>query len=237
MRLGWENPIGKMMERPTGRNDAGEWEYQRGPVVGVVKDYHFRSLHQTIDPLVLFWEPSYISYYFIKLKPAQRSEMIAYLEEEWSSVAPVYPFDYFFLDETFTAMYRAESRLSALVRAFAILAIFIACLGLFGLAAYEMERRTKEVGIRKVLGASSSGLLLRFSRQFLWLVGVAFLLAVPLTWYLMDRWLENFAYQIQLGAGVFLLAGGIALLTAWLAIAYHAWLAARSNPVEALRYE
>ena len=152
-------------------------------------------------------------------------------------MVPELPFEYSFLDERFDGVYASERKLGTIFTVFCSLAIFIACLGLFGLAAYTAEQRTKEIGVRKVLGASVGSLVLLFSRDFTKLVLVALLIAVPVSYVIMNRWLEDFAYRITLGASTFLMAGGIALLIAWLTIGFQSVRAAVANPVDSLRNE
>jgi putative ABC transport system permease protein len=146
-------------------------------------------------------------------------------------------FQYSFLDEDFDQLYRAEARLSELLGYFSGIAIFIACLGLFGLAAFTAERRTKEIGVRKVLGATAPGIVALLSKDFLKLVGIAFVVAAPVAWFAMNRWLEGFAYRIEIGPWVFVLAGALALVIALLTVSYQALKAALADPVRALRYE
>ena len=159
------------------------------------------------------------------------------MESVFKEFNPEYPFEYHFLDQTFESMYKGEMVIGRLARVFAAIAIFISCLGLLGLSSFTAEQRTKEIGIRKVLGAPVSSLVILLSRDFTWLVLVAFALAAPLAWYFMNDWLENFAYHTNMGIGVFLLAGGLALLIAWLTISYQSLKAASVSPVKSLRSE
>lgn len=234
--LGWENPIGKELNMTY--YFRGEVE-KTGRVIGVVKDFNYNSLHQAVDPLLLHMAPNtyYNDYLSLKIHPENVSETLAFLEKEWIAFNPDRPFEYQFLDETFAKLYESESRLNQLFMFFSLLAVIIACLGLFALASFTCERRTKEIGVRKILGASTSNIVLMLSNQFTRLVLLAFLLSIPLSWFALQRWLENFAYQTKVGWGIFLLAGGLAIAIAFLTISYHTLKVALANPVKALRYE
>jgi putative ABC transport system permease protein len=159
------------------------------------------------------------------------------IEESWEEVAGGAPFNYTFVDQAVDNQYRQEQRLSQIVLFGSILAIVIACLGLFGLASLMIVRRTKEIGVRKVLGASSSNIVLLVNKEFTKLVGIAFFIAVPIVWYFMSRWLQNFAYRIDIGLGIILLAGISAMVVAWLTVSYQSIKATLVNPVESLRSE
>jgi putative ABC transport system permease protein len=159
------------------------------------------------------------------------------LKEKWKELFPRRSFDYFFLDDFFASQYRAEEKLGYSVLCFSLLAIFIGCLGLFGLASFTSEQRTKEVGIRKVLGASVSSIVRHLSKEFMLLVVIANIIAWPIAYFAMNRWLENFAYRIEIGWPVFVLSGAVALVISILTVSYQAIKAAVANPVEALRYE
>ncbi|WKN41008.1 ABC transporter permease [Tunicatimonas pelagia] len=205
-------------------------------VVGVVEDFHYSTLRQKIMPMVMIMGNS-ISALSLRVQPEQVTATIAALEDQWNRFQPDLPFEYSFLDERFDNIYQAEQRLGTIFTIFCSLAIFIACLGLFGLAAYTAEQRTKEIGIRKVMGASVSSLVVSFSKDFTKLVLVALLVAIPTAYFLMNQWLADFAYRISLGASTFIIAGGIALLIAWLTISFQSIRAAVANPVDSLRNE
>jgi ABC-type antimicrobial peptide transport system permease subunit len=164
-------------------------------------------------------------------------EVLSGIEENWKATYPEGLFDYNFLDESIASFYKEEKRMSQILTIFAIIAIFISCLGLYGLASFMAAKRTKEVGIRKVLGASVQQIVMLFSKEFVWLVVIAFVLATPLTWYFMHQWLQNFAYQIDLNIGLFLLAGCASLLIALITVSYRSLKTAMANPVESLRNE
>jgi hypothetical protein len=226
-QMGLQSPVGKRFSA----HDV------TGTIVGVAKDFHFKSLHEPIEPMVLFVSPNWRSRVYVKLKPGYEAAAVAACEKVWKTFNPSYPFTYRFLDENFDRMYRAEQRTGQLFRYFAGIAIFIACLGLFGLAAYTAEQRVREIGIRKVLGASVSSLVTMLSREFVVLVVISFGLAVPLGWYLMNGWLSGFAYRIGLSWWIFALAGGLAGVIALLTVSFQSVKAALANPVKSLRSE
>jgi ABC-type antimicrobial peptide transport system permease subunit len=226
-QMGLQSPVGK---RFAAHNVTGT-------IVGVAKDFHFKSLHEPIEPMVLFVSPNWRGQAYVKIKPGYEAAAVAACAKVWKAFNPSYPFAYRFLDENFDRMYRAEQRTGQLFRYFAGIAIFIACLGLFGLAAYTAEQRVREIGIRKVLGASVSSLVTMLSREFVVLVAVSFGLAVPLGWYLMNGWLSGFAYRIPLSWWIFVLAGGLAGVIALLTVSFQSVKAALANPVKSLRSE
>ncbi len=203
---------------------------------GVVKDFHFASMHEAIDNLVIFPD-TWGNTVLVKLSGEDISGTLAFLEQKWGVLAAHRPFTYHFLDEELGAMYRAESQTSSLITTFAGLAIFLACLGLFGLASYTIIQRTKEIGIRKVLGASAAGLVGLLSQDFLKLVGISLVAAAPIAWYFMNRWLDGFAYHISLGWQFFAVAAVTAVCVAFLAVSFQSLRAALANPVESLRNE
>jgi len=213
-------------------------------VVGVVEDFHFQPLHAAIEPLVLQLAPNSMvnangsfRHVVVRIRPGDVQGTLAFLEGTWKKHAGSAPFEYRFLDEELDQLYRAEMRLEGVFKTFSGLAIFIACLGLFGLASFTAEQRTKEIGIRKTLGASVISIVLLLSREFTWLVLAANLVAWPAAYFGMRKWLESFAYRVELGAELFVLGGIAALAVAWLTVSYQAVRAALTNPVEALRYE
>ncbi|MEK7729702.1 MAG: ABC transporter permease [candidate division KSB1 bacterium] len=206
-------------------------------VIGVVKDFHFKSLHENVGPLMLLLRPQSFQYLSLKIKPSNPTEVMAFVREKWSALLPGRPFEYFFLDEDYDKQYKAEERLGEIFSAFSFLAIVIAGLGLFGLVSFMAEQRTKEIGIRKVLGASIPGLVGLLSKDFVKFVFAAFVIATPVAYFAMNLWLQDFAYRIAIGWWVFALAGGMALLIALLTVSTQAIKAALANPVEALRYE
>ena len=206
-------------------------------IVGVVKDFHFKPIDTKIEPIVIALDPDDTNFMFIRVHPTGLSATLAYLEETWKTVIPDYPFEYNFLDEAYDRIYRAEENLGSLVNYFSVLAIFIACLGLFGLASFTAEQRSREIGIRKVLGASVPGLTVSMCREFIKLVVIANVLAWPIAYYALQNWLEGFAYRTDIDWGLFVLTGVLALVIATFTVSYQAVKAARANPVEVLRYE
>jgi len=228
--FGWEKALGK-------RFGFRREEVGTGQVIGVVKDFHFLSLHQEMQPLTIHLTENWMSYLSLKISTENIPRTIGFLKESWQKFSPNHPFDYFFLDGDFEKMYRSEMRLGKIFASFTALAIFIACLGLFGLASFTSEQRTKEIGVRKVLGASVSNIVILLSKDFSKWVFVASLIAWPVAYYAMSRWLQSFAYRISVGIWIFLLATILALLVAMATVSFKAIKAALANPVEALRYE
>ena len=226
--LGWQTALGKKLKRGSGTE---------GSIIGVVSDFHIGSLKQEIEPLVLPYLYRLPMYLAIRLHPDNVAEAISAVEETWKKLAPNQPFSYTFLDQDYARLYNREQQMSHVFQIFSGLAILIACLGLFGLAAFTTQQRTKEIGIRKILGASVSGIIYLLSKDFLKLVIIANIIAWPIAYYAMNQWLQGFAYRINLGISTFILSGLIALLIAILTVSYQAIKAARANPVEALRYE
>lgn len=209
----------------------------RSQVKGVVKDFHFSSLHESIEPLVIF-PSTWGNVLLVKMTGIGNLQQdLDQIQNTWESVAPHRPFSFHFLDEEFAQMYASENRTSELITTFSLLAIFLACLGLFGLASFNIVKRTKEIGIRKVLGASVSGLVGLLSKDFIRLVLVGVVIAGPLAFWVLQRWLDNFVYRIELHWGVILLAGFAAVVVALAAISWQSIRAALGNPVEALRSE
>lgn len=210
---------------------------KNGQVIGVVKDFHFKSLYDKMEPAVLQIYPEAYWKVAVKLKTASIGTTLTHVQGVWSKFSPDYPIEYNFLDESFDQMYKAEDKLKSLLCIFTAITVFVACLGLFGLAAYAAERRKKEIGIRKVLGASVEGIVLLLSKEFVKLVVVALLIASPLAWYAMNSWLEDFAYRIDLEWWIFALAGVLAILIALLTVSFQSIKAALMNPVKYLRSE
>ena len=228
----WEDPVGK-------RCSIDEHE---GVVIGIVEDFHFKSLYNQVEPLALrsLYKDGLASgagYISLKISSYDIQGTLKYLEDTWEKYSSYFPFQYDFLDETIDNVYRTEIRLSSSLTSFTIIAIFLACLGLFGLTSFTTEKRTKEIGIRKVLGASPKGIFLMLSRDIVLWVILATVAAFPLAYYSMCEWLKRFAYRTNIGLGTFVLATAISLLIALLAMSYRSVKAATSNPVDSLRYE
>jgi len=228
--MGWENPLQEKII-----NFNGEAP-QKMNVIGVVKDFNFESLKMNVRPLVLkFTKEGNILY--VRFAGETPDKVIATLNKSWNDIVPGEPLQYSFLDEDFDALFRAEQRLGTVFTVFTVVAIFIACLGLFGLAAFMAEQRTKEIGIRKVMGASLWSVTSLMSKEFAKLVIIAFALAIFPAYYVMDSWLEDFANRIEISVWVFAVSGISAFVIAWLTVSYQSLKAARVNPVKSLRYE
>lgn len=235
-KIGWKNPLGQEMEVTYYLENE---EIKKGRVIGVVRDFHYHSLRQEVKPIVMHILPNtyYNNYISVKVGGADISTTLGQLERDWKMFNPDRPFEFSFLDETFERLYHKEARLNILFLFFSLISVFIACLGLFALSSLTCEQRTKEIGIRKVLGASATHIVWLISNQFTRLVLIAFIIATPIAWYAVNRWLENFAYQTQIKPGVFLLAGVLAIFIALLTISFHTLRLAIANPAKTLRYE
>ncbi len=205
-------------------------------IIGVVKDFNFSSLREPVTPLALMLRADNQSISF-RINSANVPALISRVENKWKAMAPGQPFNYTFMDEDFNRIYQSEKQMGKIFISFAVFAIFIACLGLFGLVTYAAEQRTKEIGIRKVLGATVSNIVNMLSKDFLKLVIVSALLAFPVAWWAMNKWLQNYAYRITISWWVFLAAGCLAVLIALFTISFQAIKAAISNPVKSLRTE
>jgi ABC-type antimicrobial peptide transport system permease subunit len=228
--MGLKNPVGKNVKL----------DGQNMQIIGVIKDFHFESLHEAVKPLYISLAPSGGSDWYkimVKIQEGKERETIDRIEKFYTSYNPGFPFDFNFLDEAYQKQYNSEMRVAVLSRYFAGLAILISCLGLFGLAAFTAQRRQKEIGIRKVVGASVSNVIVMLSKDFLRLVLIAVLIAFPLSWWALSQWLNGFAYRIHIGPDVFLLAGASTLLVTFLTISFQAVKAALVNPIKSLRSE
>ena len=206
-------------------------------IVGVMKDFHFTSLRNEIKPFAFMKNPNHEFILTVKLSATNISSTTAQIEKKWKAFAPDMPFEYYFLDDTFSRLYQAEQRFSKIFLYATILAIVIACLGLFGLSAFTTEQRSKEIGIRKVLGASVTNIVTLLSKESVGLILVACLIAFPVAWYVMNQWLQDFAYRIDINWWVFIIAGVLALVIALGTISFQAIKAAIANPVKSLRTE
>lgn len=232
--LGWEDPIGKKINN---------WASKKGNfvVIGVIKDYHYESLHQEIRPQALFLSGGHYTnverYISVRLNTENISGTIKHIESKWKEFAPQMPFEYSFLDQDYDNLYMNERQTRKLFSIFSFLAIFIACLGLFGLASFIADQKTKEIGIRKVLGASVVKIVKNLNKSFLKWVLIANLIAWPIAWFAMNRWLENFAYRIGLSWWMFILAAVLAVFIALLTVSFQTVKAALKNPIDSIRYE
>jgi putative ABC transport system permease protein len=208
-----------------------------GPIIGLVDNFNFASLHDQIGPLVISQNPSWYSYLLFKIQPGDPTETLAFMKNTLQDIVPGMPFEYQFLDQEFDNLYKSEIKLSRIVSVFTVLAIFIACIGLFGLSAYDTMQRTKEIGVRKVLGSSALQIVVLFLKENIKLITIAMLIAIPSSYLIMGRWLQDFAYRIDIGISIIVIAVlsviGVTLLT----VTYHAIRTAFINPSETLRYE
>ena len=230
--MGLEDPVGK---------DLTVWR-RTCKIIGVVKDFHFNSLHHAIEPVILrIPNPDQMTLFYriisIRLAPGSIHENLSFIEKSWKSFYPSEPFDYYFVDEKLASGYNAEIRMGRIFKYFSFMAIFIACLGLYGLIAFTIEQKFKDIGVHKVLGASVPNIVYLISKNYLKWVVISNLIAWPVAWFAMNKWLENFAYRIGFSVWSFLLAGTAALLIALLTVSWQTIRAAMANPVEALKYE
>ncbi|HEY8784519.1 MAG TPA: ABC transporter permease [Mucilaginibacter sp.] len=226
--LGWtpEQAVGKEISK-----------YYSGRIKAVVKDFNFKSFHEPIGPLLIFLDHSQTQDLFVRITGANTASTIRGIEKIWKERVPERPFDYKFLDEDYDALYRTEQRTAGVFTTFSVLAILLACLGLFAVTAYAVVQRTKEIGIRKVLGATISNIILLISKDFLLLVIVATAIASPIAWYMSNKWLQDFAYRIAIHWWIFIAAGAASLIVAGLTVSIQALKAALANPVKSLRSE
>lgn len=224
--LGLESPVGKMFELG-----------QKGTIVGVVQDFHFSSLHQAIQPLVMRISPERFTHLILRTRSEGIPSTVRSLEDKWKKVMSGYPLEYGFIDESIDNLYRVEKRVGTIFGGFTLLSVFISCLGLFGLASFMAELRTREIAVRKVLGASVLGIVILFSKEFNKWVLLAAFFSWPIAYMVMDSWLANFAYRITIGSGPFIISAAMALVISQLTVSYQTIRAARSNPAESLKYE
>ncbi len=226
--FGFDSPAGKEFNVGTGTPAR---------ITGVVKDFHFRSLHEPIGPFVMDWNPNNLRVANVKISGNNTAGTIQHLRREWEKFSPAFPFEFAFLEEESGRLYQSEMRIATLFSSFAILAIIIACLGLYGLAAFVASQRTKEIGIRKAMGASVTGIMLMLSKDFARWVVIANIIAWPVSYYIITSWLENFPYRISPGPAIFILAAIIALLIAVVTVAGQSYRTANMNPANTLRDE
>jgi len=221
------NPIGQIIIPGNG---------EKGEIIGIIDDFHYRGLNYQQSPLLLFYTPDYLNYMNIKISSNLVGAMNE-IKDTWKEICPAFAFEYSFLDETYDLQYRSEKRFENLLFAFALMAVFIAGIGLFGLSVHSTEHRTKEIGIRKINGAREAEVIIMLSTDYMKWVAIAFIIATPVTFWTMQYWLKNFAYKTELSWWIFALGGIIALGIALLTVSWQSWRAATKNPVEALRYE
>ncbi len=231
-KFGWTDAIGKTFTVKFSKE-----QNKLMKVVGVVQDFHSASLHRHIEPLIIFNDVLRIQFLAVKILPKTLTQTMGLLKQKWQELVPNRPFDYFFLDTSLEAMYRAEEQLEHISLAFCLIATFVGGLGLFGLAAFIAEQRIKEIGIRKVFGASIPSIVQLLSHEFIILIVISNIIAWPAAYLGLDQWLQNFAYKAGIGWWTFLIAGALALVIALLTVSYQAIRAAMANPVTALKYE
>jgi putative ABC transport system permease protein len=224
--LDFKNPVGQTVTFAQG---------QKFNIIGVVKDFHFKSLHHKIGPLIMGIGASNV--FYVKMKHDNISSTIESIRKTFDSFKPVLPLNFHFLNEDFDNMYQAEQRINRIFSWFSFLAVIISCLGLIGLSLFMTERRTKEIGIRKINGAKSPEIFSLLSREYIMWVMISIIIACPVAWVAMNKWLQYFAYRIDISWWIFALAGVVALLIALFTVSWQSFRAARKNPVEALRYE
>jgi len=233
------DPIGKRIATfgGDGPDDVDRENLELRTVIGIVENFHFESLKENIGAVMIFLSKRPQGYATFRFQSKDTKAVIELLENKWKEMAPGQPFTYSFLDDSFGKMYAAETRLGKVFAIFAVFAIVIACLGLFALTAFTAEQRSKEIGIRKALGASVGGIVILLSKEFTKLVLISFVIASPVAWWAVSKWLQDYQYKIELGWTVFLLAGAAALLIAWLTMGFQSIKAAVENPVKSLRSE
>ena len=230
--FGWKNnPLGHTITHSEGNGVTSTYH-----VIGVVKDFHFQSLHEQITPLVMTLGTDWNNF-IVRTRTKDIAGLLSTLQHQWSSMTTESAFSYSFLDQRFDKTYRSEQNIGVILGIFSGLTIFVACLGLFGLATFTAAQRVKEIGIRKVLGADVTGLVTLLSKDFLKLVGIAFLIAAPVAWWAMNRWLQDFVYRAPISWWIFAATAALALLVALLTIGSQALRAATANPVKSLRAE
>jgi putative ABC transport system permease protein len=230
-KFGWDkNVLGRQIFRGHGKPN----KYK---VIGVVKDFHFKSLHEKISPVVFFLNEEPNQFIGIRIAPSDKKDALVYIENKWKQFNPDSPWEYTFLEEMLAEMYNVEDKLEKLIGIFALISIFISLLGIFGLSSFITEQLTREISIRKVFGASAGSIIYKLSKDFIRLVIIAFLIASPIAWYVMNYWLESFPYRISIQAAWLVMSGVFVMVVAELTMIFQALNAAYKNPVHALKYE
>jgi putative ABC transport system permease protein len=229
-QFGWASAIGKQM---AWKRDLNE----KKTVIGVIRDFHFRSLHERIEPLILQLRGSTFRIMYVKLRSENIEESLTLIRNTWKTIFPHRPFEFFFLEDDIDAMYKSEQKMGQLFRYASLLAVFIACLGLFGLVSFATEQRTKEIGIRKAIGATVTNIVLLLSREFLKWIVVANVIAWPVAYFIMDAWLRDFAYRAKMSVWLFVLSTVLAFVIALVTVSTQTVKAALANPIKTLRYE
>jgi putative ABC transport system permease protein len=230
--FGWRNPedaLGKRLQTGFGG--------RINPIIGVAKDFHYRGLQSEVEPLVMEFQPDIFRYITLSIEISNLKETLAFVESQWKTMFSGNPYESFFLDTDFEQQYRSDEQVGRIFGIFTVLGLFIACLGLLGLASFTAESRTKEIGIRKVLGASVTGIVFMLSKQFTKWVLLANVIAWPVAYYIMSRWLKNFAYRADINILIFVLSGLLVLAIALLTVSFQSIRAATADPADSLRYE
>lgn len=225
-KIGWADPIGKKFDI-----------VGMGNVVGIVKNFNFKSLHNDLEPVALAFYPDVFDKLLIKISTEDIPGTIAFINNKWNSLFPEYPFEYSFLSDDFQKMYKNETAVSAMVSCISIIALFISCIGLFGLVLFTTDNRIKEIGIRKVAGSSSVEVVMMIDLEFIKWITISFVISCPIVVFCMNKWLENFAYRIHLTLWTFLAAGTLTVLISLITVSWHTWYAATRNPLDCLRHE
>lgn len=231
--FGWENPLNQKVGAFSGIDPPVLKAYT---IIGVVKNFHFDTFKNSIEPLIFFLSP-YNDKISFRINTGNIASVLDYMKNVWDKFAPGQPFDYSFMDEKFADYFQSEQKVGQIASTFAVIAVFVGCLGLFGLAAFTAEQRTKEIGVRKVMGATVGGLVVLLAKEFAKLVAVAFVIAAPIGYFYMNSWLQDFYYRTEISLNTFLLAGILAFVIAMITVSYHAIRIALLNPVKSLRYE
>jgi ABC-type antimicrobial peptide transport system permease subunit len=229
--------VAKVMDKPSVVGEKFRFMGREGTIIGVMKNFHYQSVRENIEPLAIYIAKIRVSYMLVRIPSQNISDSLRFIEKTWNRIVPAYPFDYQFMDENFDRMYRAEERIGKLLNVFSILAVFVACLGLFGLASFTAEQRTKEIGIRKVLGATVPNITVLLCREFFLLVLLANVIAWPAAYFAMKNWLQNYAYKTGISVLIFFGAMAAALVIAIISVSFQAIRAAAANPVKSLKYE
>jgi len=233
--FGYENPVGENILKIAANSDTTDRPMK---IIGVVKDFHYQSLHQSIQPLIIeFNRNRFASYFVLRIHPDNYKEALAFLEEKWNEIVPEQPIEYEFLEDVLATSYNDDKKSGTLFAIFAILAIFVSSLGLLGLASFTAEQRTKEIGVRKVMGASVPLIMKLLSRDVVLMIIIASVISWPLAYFFMKDWLQNFAFQVNLGFITFLIASLFSFIIAIATISYQGYKAASNNPTESLRNE
>jgi putative ABC transport system permease protein len=233
--MGWKEPVGKVIKRRIMGPDGPAWLTNK--VIGVLKDFHLYSLHSGIEPLFIGNIRANFNTLSVKIASENITRTVELLGKDWNEIVPQKPFDYVFIDQSFDSMYESEEITARVVVSFCLLAIFIACMGLFGLSAFTSQQRIKEIGVRKVLGASITSIVRLVSKEYIYLTVLASLIACPTAYYLLNKWLENFAYREPLSPYIFVISGLLALGITFITVSFQSVKAALSDAVKTLRHE